>query len=132
MSLSETDRKTVVMKELERAHDTYEEIEVLRQAGKLNGAASRIYYSVFHAVNALFINDGLQAARHKSSHVLFSQNYILTGKLPSDFGRIYNRLQSLREKSEYNCFYDVTEQDILDGTEVAGKFISAIEKLINN
>ena len=28
------------------AHEVYEEIEVMRQAGKWNGAANRIYYSV--------------------------------------------------------------------------------------
>ena len=130
MSLSETDRQAVVRKELERARDTYEEIEVLRKAGKWNGAANRAYYSVLHAVNALFINDGLQAVRHKGSHVLFSQNYVKTGKLPPEFGRLYNRLQTLREKSDYNCFFDVTEQDIIDGMELSRRFIEEIEKLI--
>lgn len=82
MSLSAEERRTLVEKELERARETFEEIEVLRQAGKWNGAANRVYYSVFHAVNALLINDGIQTVRHKSSHALFSQNYIKTGKLP--------------------------------------------------
>ena len=130
MSLNEEERAIIVCKELERAHETYEEIEVMRQAGKWNGAANRIYYAVFHAVNALFIHDGLQAVRHKGSHALFSQNYIKTGKLPMDFGRFYNNLQTLREKSDYNCFYDVDEQDVINGMEKANKFIEAIEGLI--
>lgn len=131
MSLNDEERALIVRKELERAHETYEEIEVMRQAAKWNGAANRIYYSVFHAVNALFINDGLQAVRHKSSHALFSHYYVKTGKLPIDFGRFYNNLQTLREKSDYNCFYDVEEQDVVDGMEKANKFINAIEELIN-
>ena len=131
MSLSDEERILVVRKELERAHETFEEIEVMRQAAKWNGAANRIYYSVFHAVNALLINDGLQSVRHKGSHALFSQHYIKTGKLPIDFGRFYNNLQTLREKSDYNCFYDVEEQDVIDGMEKAISFIDAIEKLIN-
>ncbi len=131
MSLSDEERNLVVRKELERAHETFEEIEVMRQAAKWNGAANRIYYSVFHAVNALLINDGLQSVRHKGSHALFSQHYIKTGKLPIDFGRFYNNLQTLREKSDYNCFYDVEEQDVIDGMEKAISFIDAIEKLIN-
>ena len=131
MSLNEEERTLLVHKELERAHDTFEEIDVLRQAGKWNGAANRVYYSVFHAVNALFIHDGLQTVRHSSSHALFSQYYVKTGKLPKDFGRFYNNLQTLREKSDYNCFYDVTEQDILEGIEIAAYFIAAIETLTN-
>lgn len=131
MSFNDEERIIVVRKELERAHETFEEIEVMCQAGKWNGAANRIYYSVFHAVNALFINDGLQVKRHKGSHALFSQHYVKTGKLPIEYGRFYNNLQTLREKSDYNCFYDVDEQDVINGKEEASKFIKAIEDLIN-
>lgn len=42
-----------------------------------------------------------------------------------------NNLQTLREKSDYNCFFNVTEQDIVDGIELAGQFIDAIEQLIH-
>jgi uncharacterized protein (UPF0332 family) len=48
-----------------------------------------------------------------------------------DFGRFYNNLQTLREKSDYNCFYDVDEQDVIDGMEKANLFIEAIENLIS-
>ena len=131
MSLNDEERNAVVRKELERAHETFEEIEIMRQAGKWNGAANRIYYSVFHAVNALFVNDGLQVKRHQGSHALFSQHYVKTGKLPVEYGRFYNNLQTLREKSDYNCFYDVDERDVIEGMEKAGKFIKAIEDFIN-
>ena len=131
MSFNDEERILVARKELERAHEVYEEIEVMRQAGKWNGAANRIYYSVFHAVNALFISDGLQVKRHKGSHVMFSQYYIKTGKLPMEYGRFYNNLQTLREKSDYNCFYDVDEQDVIKGMEDASKFIKAIEDYLS-
>lgn len=131
MSLTNEERNTLVQMELRKAHEAYRDIEVLTQAGRWNGAANRLYYSVFHAVNALFINDGLQAGRHKTSHSLFSLHYIKTGVLPVEFGRLYNNLQTLREKSDYNCFYNVAEQDIADGIRLASEFISAIEKLIN-
>lgn len=131
MSFNDEDRNLIARKELERAHEVYEEIDVMRQARKWNGAANRIYYSVFHAVNALFIHDGLQVKRHKGSHVMFSQNYVKTGKLPMEYGRFYNNLQTLREKSDYNCFYDVDEQDVIDGMENACKFIKAIEDYID-
>lgn len=132
MSMNDEERLTMVKLELAKAHETFEEIEILRNAGKWNGAANRVYYSVFHAVNALFINDGIQSARHKASHALFSLHYIKTGKLPVDYGRLYNNLQTLREKSDYNCFYQVTEQDIADSVEQVRQFIDSIEKLIDS
>ena len=131
MSLSNEERNTLVNLELKKAHEAYEDIEILMASERWSGAANRLYYSVFHAVNALFINDGIQAGRHKSSHSLFSMHYIKTGLLPIDYGRLYNNLQKLREKSDYNCFFEVSEQDIKDGVSIAADFIKAIELLIN-
>ena len=34
MSLTNEDRELIIRKELERAHETFEEIEIMRQAGK--------------------------------------------------------------------------------------------------
>ena len=132
MSLNENDRQTIVQRELFKAHEAFEDLEVLVQSNRWSGAASRLYYAVFHAVNALLIRDGHQSARHNGSHTLFSQYYIKTGILPPDFGKLYNNLQSLREKSDYNCFFDVTPQTIEEGRELARELIDAIERLINN
>ena len=98
MSLNNEERQILVQRELQKAHEAYEDIEILKARGRWNGAANRLYYSVFHAVNALFINDGIEAGRHKTSHSLFSMHYIKTGILPIDYGHLYNNLQRLREK----------------------------------
>lgn len=131
MSLTNEERSILVQRELKKAHEAYQDIEILRAAERWNGAANRLYYSVFHAVNALFISDGLEAGHHKTSHSLFSMHYIKTDLLPIDYGRLYNNLQSLREKSDYNCFFDVSEQDIEQGIDIAEDFIQAIERLIS-
>lgn len=73
MSLKDEERRTLVRLELEKAHETYEEIGILRQANKWNGAANRLYYAVFHAVNALFINEQIKLnSERKTVLSLFS------------------------------------------------------------
>lgn len=124
MSLTNEERKILVQRELKKAHEAYEDIEILRVSERWNGAANRLYYSVFHAVNALFISDGLEAGRHKTSHSLFSMHYVKTGLLPIDYGRLYNNLQRLREKNDYNCFFEVSRQDIEEGIDIAETFYS--------
>lgn len=131
MSLKEEDRRIIVEMEIEKAERIFAEQEALCKAGLWSTLANRLYYSLFHAVNALFINDGLEAVRHKTSHSLFSMHYVKTGILPIDYGHLYNNLQRLREKSDYNCFFDVSEQDIVDGISIAAEFIKAIEQLIS-
>lgn len=55
MSLSNEERQSIVTLELKKAYETYDEIGILTAAGRWNGAANRLYYAVFHAVNALLI-----------------------------------------------------------------------------
>ena len=49
----------------------------MRQAAKWNGAANRIYYSVFHAVNALFIKDGLQYKSNRRTNFCGTEPIIM-------------------------------------------------------
>ena len=130
MSLTNEERKTLVALELKKARETYEEIGILTAANRWSGAANRLYYAVFHAVNALLINDGLQVNTHKGSHATFGQHYIKTGVLSIEYGRLYNQLQTMREESDYNCVYDVEPEELLSRIEPARKLIDDIEQLI--
>ena len=131
MSLSNEERNTLVSLELKKAHEAYEDIGILIAANRLNGAANRMYYAVFHAVCALLINDGHQVNTHKGSHAMFSQHYIKTGILPREYGLLYNQLQTMREESDYNCAYDVEMEELEQRLEPAKRLIKDIEKIVN-
>ncbi len=131
MSLSNEERNILVALELKKAHETYDEIGVLVSASRLNGAANRMYYAVFHAVCALLIHDGIQVNTHRGSHAMFSQHYIKTGILPKEYGQLYNQLQTMREESDYNCAYDVEMDELQRRLEPAKQLIEDIEKLVN-
>ena len=130
MSLSNEERQILVTLELKKARETYDEIGILISANRLNGAANRMYYAVFHAVCALLINDGIQVNNHRASHALFSQHYIKTGILPKDYGQLYNQLQTMREESDYNCAYDVEMDELQQRLEPARQLFDDIEKMV--
>ena len=131
MSLTNEERKRLVALEMKKARETYEDIGILIAANRLNGAANRMYYAVFHAVCALLINDGHQVNTHKGSHALFSQHYIKTGILPREYGQLYNQLQTMREESDYNCAYDVEIDELQQRIDPARRLIDDIDKLVN-
>ena len=131
MSLSNEERNVLVALELKKARETYDEIEILVTANRLNGAANRMYYAVFHAVCALLIHDGIQVNTHKGSHALFSQKYIKTGILPREYGQLYNQLQTMREESDYNCAYDVEFDELQQRLEPTRRLIEDIERLVS-
>lgn len=130
MSLTADERTTLVTLELKKAHETFEEIAILTAANKWGGAANRLYYAVFHAINALLIHDGHIVNTHKGSHAVFSLNYIRTGILPVEYGRLYSQLQTMREESDYNCVYEATEEELGERIEPARRLIEKIEELV--
>ena len=132
MSLTNDERTTLVTLELKKARDTFEEITILTAANKWSGAANRLYYAVFHAINALLIHDGHIINTHKGSHAVFNLNYIKTGILPIEYGRLYNQLQTMREESDDNWVYEVEADELRERIEPAQKLIEEIEKLVKN
>lgn len=131
MSLTNEERATLVALELRKAHETFEEIGILTSGNRWSGAANRLYYAVFHAVNALLIHDGLYVNTHHGSHALFHLHYIKTGKMPIEYARLYSQLQTMREESDYNCVYEVEPEELIKRIEPAKQFIDDIEQIVN-
>ncbi len=130
MSLSEEERTTLVRFQFEKARNTMHEAEALISSNFWNGAANRLYYSIFHAVSALLIHDKHQVNTHQGSHALFGLHYIKTGKIPAEYGRLYSQLQTIRDESDYNCLYDVNPDDLKEKLEPAKQLLDIIETMI--
>lgn len=74
--------------------------------------ANRIYYAAFHAVSALLIHDHYEVRSHKGASLVFGQKYVVPGLFPAEDGRLYTKLQDLREKSDYNLVYQSDEEEM--------------------
>ena len=130
MSLTEEERYIMVSLEIEKAHATFDEVAVLQHAQLWNNLAGRLYCAAFHAVCALLIHDGHTVGTHQGAVVQLHQYYVKTGLLSKEMGAFYSQLQTLREKSDYNCSYNATQEDVLPRIEQTSKFLEAIMKLI--
>jgi len=132
MSLSDEERTTLVELEMEKAKKTFSEIELLTKAGLWSTAANRLYYSVFHAVNALLIKDGHKVQTHQGTHIVFSMRYIKNGTFPAEDGRLYSQLQTMREESDYNCIYDVDPEELKSKLPPAKNLIDRIDAIVTD
>ena len=130
MSLNDEERRTVVRLQMEKAHNNFNQIPLLQEAGYWDNVANRLYYALFHAVSALLINDGHSVSSHRGAVGSFGQYYVTTGIFTIEEGRHYSRLQGLREKADYNCTYNATEKDIAPKIEPTRQLIEKIEKYI--
>lgn len=132
MSLNEEDRKTLVKLYLERARKTFLEAKVAVEAKSWNMAANRLYYSLFHATSALFVNDGIPASSHRGMKAKLGQYYVLTHKIEPAYAQFLAKMETLRDKADYNILFIASEDDVLPNMPLAEAFIDEIEKMINH
>lgn len=126
MSLNPEERKSVVTLEYEKACKTFNQVERLAEENMWDFVANRLYYALFHAVLALLINDGHSAGTHRGVVAMFGMHYVKTGIFSTDDGKLYSRLQTMREESDYNCAYQAEETDIRPNIEKVGLLIAKI------
>lgn len=132
MSLKEEDRRIMVTLELDRVEKTIEEFELLAENGMWSLAGNRLYYTLFHAVSALLINDNHEVGTHRGAVNRFSLYYVKTGIFTAAEGRMYSLLQKLREDGEYNCYIDIEKEDVEGFVEPTRQLIEKIKRYIND
>lgn len=75
-------------------------------------AANRYYYACFHAVQALFIQKNINAHTHAGINTQFSLHFVKTGIVDISYGSFLARMFQLRQKADYNCAYEISQEDI--------------------
>ncbi|MCQ2298242.1 MAG: HEPN domain-containing protein [Bacteroidales bacterium] len=130
MSLNDEERAIIVAREIEKARQFMVEAEGCAQMKFWSTSANRLYYALFHAVSALLIRDRHQVGSHKGVVALFGQHYVRTNIMTTDEARLYSRLQSLREKADYNCLVETSEEEILPMIEPVKEMIEKIGGLL--
>lgn len=95
-----------------------------------NLAIQRLYYASFYMASALLLKNNISAQSHNGVVSQLGFHFITTGKLDKTEGRLYSRLLQNRIISDYNNFFDFTEEDATELLEPTRNLISKLEKLI--
>jgi hypothetical protein len=116
--------------ELERARTCLAEATTLHHAGLPYGAASRAYFAVFHAAEALLFSVGLEARTHHGVAALVGEHFVKPGSLSSEMGRLLSRMQRDREDADYLAGAVFTETEAREMIAKAERFLAEIERLL--
>ncbi|MBI3760467.1 MAG: HEPN domain-containing protein [Chloroflexi bacterium] len=93
---------------------------------------NRSYYAIFYAANGLLQTEKLQSSKHSGVLALFREHFVKTGKIETEFSKIYGKAFDSRMESDY----DVEEwpdkalaEQILTGAE---KFVARVEQELSS
>ena len=96
--MTDVERKEHIEYRIQNARKTIEELKTHIENKFWNTAGSRMYYACFYAAGALLMKSGISASSHSGTIRMFSQHFILTGKMKKELGSIF--LNFLRKGKE--------------------------------
>ena len=111
MTLDASHKLVAIKLLLEKSDKNQEQALRTAEMGYWDLVANRLYYAVFHAVNAMLMIDGIKTGTHKGTSIQFGKSYVLTGIFGREDGVLYSRLQTMREKADYQNVFILEEEE---------------------
>lgn len=117
---------------LENAKERIEYAHKILEIGDYKTVANRSYYAVFAAMRAVLALDGFDSKKHSGIISQFRKEYIKTGLFPIELSGIIDALVEIRQGSDYDDFYIVSKEEIVEQLHNAEKFVKETEKFLTN
>lgn len=115
---------------LQRSKEALEEAKLLSQNNHWNTVASRLYYSAFYSISALFVKHGLKAHSHSGTKSEFHKSFIKTNLISEESGFLFTDLFNKRQEGDYEDFLEFTKADIEPLIKQVEEFNRHIEQLL--
>lgn len=127
MSLSDEQKRVALRLLVEKSDRNLEQAIANAKLGYWDLVANRLYYSIFHAVTALMFKDEIKVKSHKGTSSQFGRYYVMTGQFPRAAGLLYSRLQTMREKADYQNTFRISEEE---GEQLIREVISLQKEVV--
>ncbi|MFZ2088757.1 MAG: HEPN domain-containing protein, partial [Desulfobaccales bacterium] len=83
--------------------------EKLRAGGDIADAASKAYYAMFYATQALLKAHGIEVVKHSAVASMLGRHFAKTGRLDPKFHRMFLNARRVRETADYGIFEEIIE-----------------------
>jgi len=113
-----------------RAKETLKDAEQLFNSDSLFSAVNRIYYAMFYEVTAILLTKGLSSPKHSGVKSLFNKEFVKTGKVSIESGKLFARVFDFRQKGDYEDFVTFEKDEVKEWLDGAMRFIKELEELI--
>lgn len=113
-----------------RANEELEAARYLLTGGFPKEAASRAYYSMFHAAQALLHLRDIHPKTHAGVLAQFSKEFIVSEELEKVYIQTLARAETLRTKSDYDLEYSIDPHDVQEVVDSAERFLNKVWELV--
>ncbi len=117
---------------IRKAQHALEVAEELLHNGYSSDAASKIYYSMFYAAQALLKSEGVDVIKHSAVESALGYYFAKTGKLHPKYHKMFIDARKIREIADYDIQEEIVEPvaslKIEEGKAFLAQIIFLLEK----
>jgi len=114
----------------QRAQEALRATQTLLAAGFPDFAAARAYYAAFYAASALLLAEGKTFRSHRGVVALIHRDYVRSGRLSVDMGRVLSTLSDLRSVGDYGGATHISHAEANVALIEARQFLEAVRSLL--
>lgn len=116
---------------LEQAKEDLTASKLLYNSKLYKSANNRAYYAIFHTIRSILALEPIDFKKHKDVIAYFNKNYIRTEIFSKKLGRKIVEASKIREDSDYDDEFIVSESDTQAQIQTAEELIDLAENYIN-
>ena len=113
------------------AQECLDSAKLLLESGNYKSAANRSYYAVFHAMRSVLAFDEIDMKHHSGIISEFRRLYIKTGIFDATLSSIISVLFSIRQDSDYDDFFVISKQEVIEQIANAEIFLNTIKEFLD-
>jgi uncharacterized protein (UPF0332 family) len=122
----------VITEKIDRALECIDEAELLMKSAHYNTAINRLYYGMFYAAGAALLKNDIIAKSHSGAKNQFHLNFVKTGVIDEETGKLYDNLFSQRNECDYGDFVNFGKEDVEGLIDEVKNSIELIKRLLIN
>lgn len=120
-----------VQKLIEKADSALEVAQELLENHHPADAASKIYYAMFYAAQALLKSEEIDVVKHSAVESALGYHFAKAGKLDPKFHRMFIEARKIREIADYDIQEEIVEPVATLRLEEGKAFLNAIKAYLH-
>ena len=125
-------QKDLCVYRVNQAEETVQSAKLCKENHFYKDAINRAYYAAFYAIKAVLAVEGVDFKRHKDVVAYFNQHYVATEKFEREMGKRIGRLKTMREDCDYDDFYVIERDEVLEQLRTAEIVIGAVRRYMES
>lgn len=122
--------KAEVQKLLKKATHALKVAKDLKENGHAPDAASKTYYAMFYAAQALLKSEGIEVIKHSAVESAVGFHFVKTGRLDAKYHRLLINARKIRETADYDLNEEIVEPVAALTLEEGREFVAIINHLL--